>query len=109
MHANQGITFDLDSIRRANPRWKLLRFRVMIADPETGYEKGNPTMADAWVFVDGQVRTRYRQINAYSGAFSVNVPLDAHDRFLTLVATDGGNLIDHDWVIFGDPRLELGE
>jgi len=29
MHANQGITFDLDAIRRANPGWKLLRFRGM--------------------------------------------------------------------------------
>ena len=29
------------------------------------------------------------------------------DRFLTLAATDGGDGIRHDWIIFGDPRLEL--
>ena len=29
------------------------------------------------------------------------------DHFLTLVATDGGNGILWDWIMFGDPRLEL--
>ena len=64
---------------------------------------------DAWVFVDGQVRAKLRQINAYSGAVPMNIPLHARDRFLTFAATDGGSTIDHDWIIFGDPRLELGE
>jgi hypothetical protein len=109
MHANQGITFDLDAVRRANPGCKAVRFRAVLANPETGCTQGLPTMADAWVFVDGQVRSRCRQINGYSGAVPVNVPLDANSRFLTLVATDGGNSIDHDWVIFGDPRIELEE
>jgi hypothetical protein len=107
IHANQGITFDLIAIRRSNPGWKPVRFRAALANPETGCDQGLPTMADAWVFVDGQMRTRFRQINGYSGALPVNIPIEPHDRFLTLVATDGGNSIDHDWVIFGDPRLEL--
>jgi hypothetical protein len=29
LHTNKGITFDLDAIRRANPGYKLLRFRAV--------------------------------------------------------------------------------
>ena len=39
--------------------------------------------------------------------FNVAVPLAENDRFLTLAATDGGNGIESDSIIFGDPRLEL--
>ena len=41
------------------------------------------------------------------GAFSISIPLRERDRFLTLVATDGGDGIIADWTMFGDPRLEL--
>ena len=41
------------------------------------------------------------------GAFSIALPIIDKDRFLTLVATDSGNGLSADWVLFGDPRLEL--
>jgi hypothetical protein len=37
----------------------------------------------------------------------VVVPIGDNDRFLTLVATDGGNGYQQDHIIFGDPQLEL--
>ena len=37
----------------------------------------------------------------------VNIAICKNDHFLTLVATDGGNTIAGDWIMFGDPRLEL--
>ena len=63
--------------------------------------------ADVWVLVDGQVRFRRREINGCYGAFPVVFPIGEKDRFLTLVATDGGNGLEWDWIVFGDPRLEL--
>ena len=42
-----------------------------------------------------------------SGTLNIAVRLKDQDRFLTLVATDGGNGFDWDFVMFGDPRLEL--
>jgi hypothetical protein len=39
--------------------------------------------------------------------FRILIPLAENNRFLTLVATDGGNGVSHDWIIFGDARLEL--
>ena len=35
------------------------------------------------------------------------MPIYDKDRFLTLAATDGGDGIHFDWIIFGDPRLEM--
>ena len=107
MHANKGITFDLEAIRRANPGCKLLRFRAVAGNTETVSETGEAVYADVWVLVDGQVRFQRREINGYNGAFPIAIPIGENDRFLTLAATDGGNGIECDWIMFGDPRLEL--
>ena len=103
LHASNAITFDLEAIRRANSGFKLLRFRAAAANREPGEHGG---LADIWVLVDGQSRFR-RQVNNYSGVSAIMVPIGEKDRFLTLAATDGRNGIAQDWIIFGDPRLEL--
>jgi hypothetical protein len=107
MHANKGITFDLEAIRRANPECKLVRFRAMAGNTEMSTDENKPGGADVWVLIDGQSRFHRREINRYTGAFSVAIPIADNDRFLTLAATDGGNGISWDWILFGDPRLEL--
>jgi hypothetical protein len=40
------------------------------------------------------------------GPFQVSVDLPAGAKYLTLVATDGGDNYHLDWVTLGDPRLE---
>ena len=107
LHANKGVTFDLGAVRKANPNYKLLRFRAVAGNMETFSEKGEPVSADVWVIVDGQSRFRRREINRFNGAMSVNIAIAEHDRFLTLAATDGGNDIIADWIMFGDPQLEM--
>ena len=108
LHANNGITFKLDAIRRANPGCKLLRFLATAGNVEPVSEKGEPAgYADLWVLVDGQVRFRRREINGCSGAFKIVFPIAESDRFLTLAATDGGNTMAGDWILFGDPVLEM--
>jgi hypothetical protein len=102
MHANKGVTFDLEAIRRANPDYRPIRFKAVAGD--TGPDSA---LADFWVLADDQVRFRRREINSALGAMPVSVPIGPADRFLTLVVTDGGDGISGDWVIFGDPRLEL--
>jgi hypothetical protein len=104
LHANNAVTFDLGAIRQANPSSKLLRFRATAANTEPSHIEH---IADLWVLVDGQSRFQRREINGLSGAFSVRVPINDGDRFLTLAATDGSDGVSHDWIIFGDPRLEL--
>lgn len=107
MHANKAITFDLEAIRHMNQDCRLVRFRAMAGNTEPASARGLSVYADVWVLVDGQVRYRRREINGMTGAFTVAVPLTENDRFLTLAATDSGNNTASDWIIFGDPRLEL--
>lgn len=107
MHANKGITFDLDAIRRANPGGRILRFRATAGNTETVSAKGTTARGDLWVFVDGQPRFKRRYVSSLSGAISINIPIGDNNRFLTLTATDGGHGIEYSWITFGDPRLEL--
>jgi hypothetical protein len=107
LHANAGITFDLDAIRKANPEFKLARFRSVARNAEPKTVEDVYVFADIRVLVDGEQRFSRRQINSTHGPFAVSVPLRENDRFLTLVATDGKDGIGWDWILFGDPRLEL--
>jgi hypothetical protein len=106
LHANKGITFDLNAIRRTQPRGKLVKLQALVGNSERLSANGQNVLADLWVLVDGQVRYRYREINSCNGALPLTVPLREKDRFLTFVATDGGNGIGFDWIVVGDPRLE---
>jgi hypothetical protein len=107
LHANKAITFNLDAIRRANPGCEIARFRAMTGNVERVSEKGVTVFADVWVFVDGKMKFRRREINRYSGALPAVVTIRPGDRFLTLASTDGGNGYDQDHAMFGDPQLEL--
>jgi hypothetical protein len=107
LHANKGITFDLEAIRKANADWEPIRFLAMAGNTEKGSEKGNFVAADVWVLVDGQVRYRRHDLNGYSGAFPIAVPIGKHERYLTLAVTARGNGIGYDWIVLGDPRLRL--
>ena len=106
--SNNGITFNLDAIRQANPGFRLRCFRAEAGDTEIFSRAGDfYYSADLWVFVDGEVRFRRRQIRGTDGTYSVVVPIAEKDRFLSLATTDGGDGVDYDWIIFGDPKLEL--
>ena len=100
LHTNKGITFDLEAVRRANPGWQPVRFNAMSGSL-------GPGMADVWLVVDGCERFSRHVISKNFANMPVAVPLHKKDRFLTLMATDGGDGISADWVLFGDPRLEL--
>ena len=59
------------------------------------------------MFVDGQLKLKRLQLRPKDGVVPVDVELGPHDRFLTLVSTDGGNGNWLDWVVFGDPVLDI--
>jgi hypothetical protein len=100
LHANKGMTFDLDAIRRANPDGRLRRF-VSVAGTTA------QPLCDIRIFVDGQLCIQYRDISSHLGAIPIALPLHDTNRFLTITATDGGNGIGSQWIVFGDPRLEM--
>ena len=104
---NQGITFDLEAIRRANPEWTITSLRSVIA--HAYWDNPGAYQADFFVLVDGELRKHFHEINSLNSAIPLTVPLGPNDRFLTLVTTDGGDGIAGDFTIFGDPQLELSK
>ena len=116
MHANTGITFDLDAIRDAMPGISVTAFTAKAGLSSRAPREGN---ADFWVLVDGQVRFSRQGVRDKGLAFDITVPLAKTDRFLTLVTTDGGDVdrpgtefglgTDSDWCVFGRPVLKLSE
>jgi hypothetical protein len=106
VHANGGITFDLNAIRREVGHARLAWFRAMVGNLATVAD-GRTVNADLWVLVDGRQRFVRGQEAGRSNADSVNVAIQENDRFLTLAFTDGGDGCGWDWTVFIDPRLEL--
>jgi len=106
MHSNTGITFDLDAIRASIPGVRIRRFTALCGMSDTVIQQN--VKADMWVLIDGQKRRQehliYNQTSHYT---NIEVDIDDHDRFLTLVSTDGGDSNGGDWTFFGDPALEL--
>ncbi len=100
-HANKGVTFDLDAIRAANPGMEVGQFTTTY-----GKVTGAGGNIDFNVYLDG--RLMYGIGGNLTAGTPIQVGISANDRFLTLVASDGGDTYSYDQVIFGDPQLELG-
>jgi len=112
MHANVGITFDLDTIREAVPGIQIERFSALCGVSETALRETRYTVkehnrTDFWVLVDGRVCYQRLSVQAGAGAAQVSIELSGESRFLTLVVTDGGDDHGYDWGVFAMPALEL--
>ncbi|MBG89768.1 MAG: hypothetical protein CMO80_23105 [Verrucomicrobiales bacterium] len=100
IHANAGITFDLAAIREATGH-KELRF-----DSRVGYfGAAGGFRADVWVFVDGKSAYSHKHLQREKGLQQIDISLPETARFLTLLATDGGNNYSHDQIGFTNPKL----
>ncbi|MBN2514180.1 MAG: hypothetical protein JXB18_14675 [Sedimentisphaerales bacterium] len=110
MHANIGITFDLQAIRSLLPDGvRPGRFTAIAAAPIPYPDIAN--YFDIWIVVDGQVRFSRTGVSA-PGNFPIDVDLTEQDRFLSLIVTEGkagrenqGNA--YDWCFFCRPELSL--
>jgi cell division protein FtsL len=117
MHANAGLTFDLDAIRSQMSGQKIGRFQSRLSISETAPNMPN---CDFWILVDGKVRYSKRNVTQKTFVDMVTLELHDNDRFLTLVTTDGqdpenrilpdGGImksINSDWCVFANPVLIL--
>jgi hypothetical protein len=110
LHSNAGITFDLDAMRRDMPGLEIIEFKATCGISEDvrkhldGTEKGR---ADFWVLVDGKKRFEAVGVDVNSKPPEISVPLAGHERFVTLVTTDGDGRPNYDWCFFAEPRLEV--
>jgi len=106
VHANKGITFDLDAIEAANPGMQATQFD-MLATIGTGSGINSNGDIDFYIVVDGAIvdSVNLTNLNEDDSA-PLTASLDADDRFLTLIASSNGSFFN-DWGYFADPTLTL--
>ncbi|MCA9241762.1 MAG: hypothetical protein KDA37_16245 [Planctomycetales bacterium] len=105
MHANCGITFDLNRIDDSLSEGHLRQFHASLLHlrPERpGESVARPPVL--WVFLDGRLFASYRPSGNHTPV-EVEVALAGDHRFLTLVSTDGDGSIDEDWIVLANPLL----
>lgn len=112
LHSNAGITFDLNQYRSRMPGIKIGRFQS-----EVGISDSAPVqyIADLYILVDGRIRFQNTKPLRHGDTIEVDIAINDHDRFLTLMVSDGSvhgirqdeNAIGYDWVVFGRPFLTL--
>jgi hypothetical protein len=103
LHANAGITFDLDAMRRDHPTIEIDRFTAVCGMPKD-LPRPRFSAGDAWILLDGEVHLHRRFPREQSVVETVDVPIPTQTRFLTLVTTCSGRA-DFSWIVFGDPYL----
>jgi hypothetical protein len=105
MHANLGITFDLDKFReRFGGQVDLKAFRSQSGFKMPGFDNKK---VDFWVLVDGRVR--YQKLGAVATVEleDVEISLGPDDRYLTLATTESDDGTGDDWAMFVSPTLIL--
>ena len=101
MHANSGITFKLKAMGEVYQGMRPVRFKTVAGVTR---KEG---MSDIWVFIDGRLKYKRQSLRMQEGAVHINVEISNEDRFLTLVSTEGSDGLRADWVVFGDPVIEM--
>jgi hypothetical protein len=115
IHANQGITFDLQAIRQAIPGGRILRFTSLFGvsetvalaptfDPQSSLNSGK---VNCWVLIDGKERFSRNAVSYLHGAIEIEVDIRDADRFLTLVVTESNDRRAFDWALFARPLLQI--
>ena len=100
LHANKGITFDLQAIRRQH-LFQTARLKGLFGN---GGEK-NQSQLDFAVYLDGQRVLTATDFPAQGKGKPIDLALPPDKRFLTLVVTEGKKGISHDQAIIGNPRI----
>ncbi len=106
MHSNTGLTFDLDEIRKGTPGVKITAFDALCGISGRLSELRN-FQATFYILVDGEKRFETTGLHKELLDIPVTIELSESDRFLTLIAADGGDGCPSDWCTFAMPSLEL--
>jgi len=111
MHANVGITLDLQAIR-LQQHCSARSFQADLANLDI-LDETEPAIylyghkADFRVYVDGELRFSRLGFTKDDGDAHIVIPLDSHDSRLTLVSTDAEGRIWCDHIVLIDPVLVL--
>ena len=107
MWGSQGITFDLDRIREDLFGAQIVRFTARAISANS--HRTGRSDADLWVLADGLILFAQEGLRP-TETIDIEVTLDEHVRFLTLVTlARGAASMDssENWTVFQNPVLEL--
>ncbi|MEM6504881.1 MAG: FecR domain-containing protein [Planctomycetota bacterium] len=112
IHGGSGVTLDLAAIRRQQTTGRQHRFAAHALSIESLNRAQESVedllaVADIWVIIDGEPRFHRDGISTKDGVIDIDVPLNQEDRFLSLVVSHGGDGIGQDWVLIGQPVIEV--
>lgn len=109
--ANQGITFDLESMRLFFSGLTPYRFKTRFAlariyNRDGSYRYGG---GQVWVLLDGRPVFNFELLGS-SDWNNIDIPIGRENRFLTLISLDGAASSGDpdDWFVFAEARLDLG-
>jgi hypothetical protein len=105
MHANLGITFDLDAIRASLTGTHIKGF-TSVCGISNHVQSNKTPDAIFYVLVDSQIRFCRKIELPANPALDIHIELRQHERFLTLVCL-AATANHGDWTLFGVPALEL--
>ncbi len=108
VHANAGITFDLDQIRAMNPGARISGFSTIcgVSDTLNRADRYPDQVADMWILLDGETIHNV-QIGTKKTSTLVEMEIMDNHKFLTLISTEGPDGTGGDWTFFGDAGLML--
>ena len=100
LHANKGITFDLQAMR-TQFLFGQAAFRAVLGH---GGAQGQSTV-DVFIYLDGRRVAQHKAIAAQQSGVKIDVELAESVRFLTLVVTEAGQGLSHDQAMLGNPQI----
>ncbi len=114
LHANAGITFDLQQIRQSLHGVKTTSFTAFcgidkeVLEHEKRFGKSR-TKADITVLVDGVVVFEKKALDLSDDFIPVNIPFKEDARFLTLISTNSASDDTSylSWVLWANPTIHL--
>lgn len=104
IHANKGITFDLQKMR-ATHHFTACRLQGVFGNSGASGQ----SQLDFSIYVDGKRVLNLKDFPAQGKGHLVDLELSKSERFLTLVTTEGKQGISHDQAVFGNPRIVMTE
>ena len=111
MHANAGITFDLEAIRRVYGPVSIESFTAACGISKLASSAANTAAQPAasfYVLVNGQEVFSAIDMSPEDPSHLIDIELDRQARYLTLVATQGtDNSVTNDMCLFTKPMLNL--
>jgi hypothetical protein len=108
MHANAGITFNLDAIRKAYGSLKSFTAFCGLSPSALRETDTGGAIASFYVLLDGQEVFSAEDLTAADSPQTINLGLTGQQHYLTLITTQGEDgSIDNDLCLFARPSINI--